>query len=195
MQRRHVRMAGAPVAQLDFLRQVRPFSVAQGVAVPAGEIEGFAGGESIEVDKLAHEIVGDLAAGREFAQDIHLLPVKGIDLGRRKPMEIQPMGWIGFGDGQVRQIDLVPVQIRHGPELVAPGLVESVDRTVPVGQETPEPRQRSLRVAQDSVMTAILVVRLPTDDPVVPAVTLGQGAGDAPAFRAVHGAGEAVVAA
>ncbi len=97
----------------------------------------------IELGEEAHEVVGDVAAGRQCAQDVHLDLVEAYHLVRGEAAKGEPMRRVRFGDGQVGQVDFVEAAIFLAPEHIAPGAVERCDIAITFSQPDTERSQGS----------------------------------------------------
>ncbi len=85
----------------------------------------------------------------------------------------------------VRQADVAPIGVVHGPEHVAPGAVQRIWRLVALGQPVAESVLGRVRVGQGGGVAGVFVVGLPGGDMRVLAITLGQSGNDLGTFGAI----------
>ena len=195
MKRLKVRIADAHVAQLEGVVVRGAFQKAERVAVPRGDVEIVRQRIVVEVDERAHEVVEDRRIRRVTSDDLRLAPVEGDDLIGREALEIHQMRRIGFGDGQVRQLDLVEASIFHRPEDIAPGFVQRFDRAIFGLAPSPKRLQSGRRIAEHSVVAAIFIVGLPRRYGGVAAEGARQMLDDAVTFLSVAFVAETIVSA
>jgi hypothetical protein len=182
VERRDVRMRGFRPTVPLFLAEWEFLDEADRITIPRGDIEILADLPVIEIVDEAHEIMGDPSVRRMLADDLALHPVVGSHLPGLEAPEIEPRRRIGFGDGQVRQHDILEARHLHRPEDIAPGFVELLGRLV----AQPQPSAECLQVFRPPglrrVVAAIFVIRLPAIQRRMFAVALGDDLDDASAF-------------
>jgi hypothetical protein len=75
-----VRMSRMRKVFPKFVELTTPLDVAQGVTIPAGEIQVFCQGKVIKLRERPHEIVSDESTRRICPEDIYLKAVEGPNL-------------------------------------------------------------------------------------------------------------------
>ena len=189
MKRRDIRMPGRRIAHALRLAEAgrgQTVGETQRIGIPTREVQRLAHLVMIEVEERPHEIVGDEPPRRVTADDRNLLGVERHDLIRREAMEIEPVDRVQLGHSPHRQIDLIERAVRHAPEAIAPSLVQRADVAVPRTQPLPECTEGARRVRTHCVVATVFIVRLPTRNRRVLAVTRRERLGDAPAFAAIR---------
>ena len=189
---RTVRMTSAQEGLALCVRTVAN-QLAQWIVVPGGNIQILCHQPVIEIRKIAHEVMHDVAPRRQLVQDLDLQAIEACDLRGGKAPERQTMRRAGLGHGGYRKSDLLETRVLHAPEHIAPGRVERIDGRVALLTPALEGTESVGRVAQCGVVTAILVVGLPGNQPGVRSETLGERGHDACTLRAIGGRREAVV--
>jgi hypothetical protein len=195
MESRNVGMRGLGPAVALGLAEGETLDETDGVGIPRGQIEVAPERPVVELVEEAHEVMGDPAARRMFPDDVALHPVIGGNLGGLEAPEIQPGRRIGFGDRQIGQRHLIEALQVHGPEGIAPGLVQLVGGLIAAPQPVAEGGKIDRTPGQDRVMTAVFVVRLPADQPRMLAISAGEDLDDAAALLPVDLGGERIVTA
>ena len=105
------------------------------------------------------------------------------------------MGRVGFGHSLIGKLDLVKMTILHGPEDIAPCLVQPVNRLVALRQPVPKSGQIDRAARQGCIMASIFIVGLPADNSRMVAKLRRNNAGDACAFAPVSHMRKAVMTA
>jgi len=114
---------------------------------------------------------------------------------RLEPSEGQLMRVVGFGHGQVGQIDLVKAVVVHRPEHIAPCCVQGLRGLIALCQPFAEACAGCIGIADRGVVASVFVISLPRRNIWIGTISFGHGLHDHSALVAVAHVRKTVVAA